>query len=398
MSVSLPRPLAPYACHPEHSRGRLYPEPESKYRTAHLRDRDRIIHSGAFRRLQYKTQVFVYHEGDYFRTRLTHTLEVAQITRALSRSMGLNEDLAEALALAHDLGHTPFAHAGEEELDHLMRDAGGFEHNDQTLRILTRLERRYPAFNGLNLTWEVLEGTVKHNGPLLDRQSAPLKGRLPTTIDAFQAAWDLGLDRWPSAEAQLASLCDDIAYNNHDLDDGLRSGLLTLEMLDGVPITGACLAAVRREHPGLDENRTIQEMVRRVMDLMVADLLAETERRLAALQPATPDDIRQADLATIAFSPGFWDGQVAPLRAFLHANVYRHYRVSRMRHKIRRVVRELFELFIDSPQLMPPDFHHEQGLEDPTQRARLVADYIAGMTDRFALEEHHRLFDPMAKT
>ncbi len=384
--------LKPYACHPNQSRGRLLPESDSKHRTCHQRDRDRIIHSGAFRRLQYKTQVFVYHEGDYFRTRLTHSLEVAQITRSLARTLGLNEDLAETVALAHDLGHTPFAHAGEDELDVLMAPYGGFDHNDQALRVLTRLERRYPDFDGLNLTWESLEGVVKHNGPLL-------RPVLPATIAAFQDEWDLWLDSWPSAEAQVAALADDIAYTNHDIDDAVRSGLIGLDDLRAVPVFNTLLVAVRQAWPDLSGHRLVLEIVRRLIDQMVQALLQETGRRLAALDPVDSDAIRRAGAAVVAFPPDYWAEHIVPLRQFLYEHVYRHWRVNRMRRKVRQVMRELFELFVERPNTLPDDWRQlALSAPDKTGQARVVADYIAGMTDRFALEEHRRLFDPFERT
>jgi dGTPase len=390
--------LAPFACRAERSRGRLVAEPESATRSAFQRDRDRIIHSGAFRKLKYKTQVFVYHEGDYYRTRLTHSLEVAQITRSVSRALGLNEDLAEAVALAHDFGHTCFGHAGEDALDECMRPYGGFSHNDQTLRILTRLERRYAEFDGLNLTWETLEGVVKHNGPLLPEDPAR---PLPTTIRAFRDVWDLELDSFPSAEAQAAAIADDIAYNNHDVDDGLRAGLFDLDELKELPLVGAITKDVCDRYPGLDRGRLIHETVRRMIDAMVTDLLDESRRRLAALDPKSPDDVRRWDRPVIAFSEEM-RGHDRVLRQFLRRRMYRHYKVNRVMSKSRRVVQDLFSLFLAEPECLPTEWQDELrrdegGVTDMTRRARLVADYIAGMTDRFALDEHRRLFDMDSK-
>jgi dGTPase len=391
--------LKPYACHPEQSRGRLLPEPESKHRNCHQRDRDRIIHSSAFRRLQYKTQVFVYHEGDYFRTRLTHTLEVAQITRSLARTLGLNDDLAETVALAHDLGHTPFAHAGEDELDALMQPFGGFDHNDQALRVLTQLEKHYPDFDGLNLTWESLEGVVKHNGPLLHADGMPRKATLPTTIAALQGEWDLWLDSWPSAEAQVAALADDIAYTNHDIDDAVRSGLISLDDLRAVPLVDALVGGVQRDFPNLGGHRLVLETVRRLIDRMVTALLDETQQRLAALQPVDADTIRRAERAMVAFPERFWAEDIVPLRQFLYEHVYRHWRVNRMRRKVRQVMRELFELFAERPNTLPDDWRQAaMAASSQAERVRVVTDYIAGMTDRYALEEHRRLFDPFERT
>ena len=382
--------LAPYASDPDASRGRLHDEPESATRSVFQRDRDRIVHSGAFRRLQYKTQVFVYHEGDYFRTRLTHSLEVAQITRSICRQLGLNEDLAEAVALAHDLGHTPFGHAGEEELGQQLKaaGAGSFDHNVQTFRILTSLEHRYADFDGLNLTWESLEGVVKHNGPV--RDPAP-------ELVTFSRNFDLELGTHAGPEAQVAALGDDIAYNNHDIDDGLRAGLFTLDELQELDLVGPVLDEVRAAHPGIDEARLIHEAVRRMIDRMVGDLLRETQHRLAELGPRSPEDIRAAAEPVVAFSDAMRQKERA-LRQFLFARMYRHYKVNRMTQKVRRVVRELFEQYGQAPNCLPPDWRAQAEALDAPQRARVVGDYIAGMTDRYAIEEHRKLFDVTAAT
>jgi dGTPase len=381
--------LAAYACHPEDSRGRLYPEPESPTRTVFQRDRDRIIHSSAFRRLQYKTQVFVYHEGDHYRTRLTHSLEVAQIARSIARQLRLEEDLAEALALAHDLGHTPFGHAGEDALNEAMRPFGGFSHNDQTLRILTKLEHRYAEFDGLNLTWEALEGTVKHNGPV--------KPPLPPTIADYVARHDLELETYASAEAQVASLADDIAYDNHDIDDGLRAGLFAIADLRGVPLVGPAFAEVERLHQGLDEARLIHEAIRRLIDRMVTDVVAESRGRIAATGVNSAARLRRLSHAVIGFSPEMREEERG-LRAFLFERMYRHYRVNRMASKAHRVVRELFELLVGEPECLPTEWRVQAPAPGERETARVVADYIAGMTDRFALDEHFRLFDRYATT
>jgi dGTPase len=382
--------LAPYASHPERSRGRLHAEPESATRTLFERDRDRVIHSSAFRRLQYKTQVFVSHEGDHYRTRLTHSIEVAQIARSMARALGLNEDLAEALALAHDLGHTPFGHAGEEALDGAMREHGGFSHNDQTFRVLTRLERRYADFDGLNLTWETLEGTVKHNGPLA-------RDRLPTTIADYVARHDLELSTWPSAEAQVAALADDIAYNNHDIDDGLRAGLFTVKDLADLPLVGPVFAEVAARHPDIEEPRLIHEAIRRLIDRMVNDLVAETRTRIAAARIKSVDDIRALGRAVASFSDPMRANDRA-LRAFLMERMYRHYRVRRMQAKANRVVSELYAFFCADPLCLPTEWRAQARSPNDAATARTVADYIAGMTDRFALDEHWRLFDRYATT
>jgi len=379
-----PAPLAAYACRSDRSRGRRHAEPESPTRSPFQRDRDRVIHSTAFRRLQYKTQVFVYHEGDHYRTRLTHSLEVAQIARSISRALHINDDLAEALALAHDLGHTPFGHAGGDALDEAMRPYGGFEHNDQTFRVLTKLERRYADFDGLNLTWETLEGVVKHNGPI--------GGAVPSTIAAYNRDHDLALDTYPSAEAQVAALSDDIAYNNHDIDDGLRAGLFTVSDLADVPLAGPVFRQVATKYPDLDEARVVHEAIRRMIDLMVSDLIAETTRRLTKEKIERPDDIRALGAPVASFSDAMRVNDKA-LKAFLFEHMYRHYRVNRMSSKARRVVKELFELLLAEPDCLPSEWRDEAANKPPEQRARIVADYIAGMTDRYALDEHRRLFD-----
>ena len=389
MAPAAPGP-APYACRPEESRGRRVAEAESATRTAFQRDRDRIIHSAAFRRLEYKTQVFVNHEGDHYRTRLTHSIEVAQIARSLARALGLNEDLAEAVALGHDLGHTPFGHAGEEALDGAMSAFGGFSHNDQTFRVLTQLERRYVAFDGLNLTWETLEGTVKHNGPLA-------ADAVPPTIAAFDRDCPLDLDGWPGAEAQVAALADDIAYNNHDIDDGLRAGLFALDDLADVPLAGPIFGEVMRAHPGIEPARLIHEGVRRMIDRMANDLLGETRRRLAELAPRSVDDIRAAGRPVVGFSETMRTHDRA-LKAFLFERMYRHYRVNRMASKARRVVRDLFGLLVAEPNCLPTDWRAQAGDPGTARTVRVVADYVAGMTDRFALDEHTRLFDVHART
>ncbi|HIJ43040.1 MAG: deoxyguanosinetriphosphate triphosphohydrolase [Rhodospirillales bacterium] len=380
--------LAPYACHAGASRGRLFKEPESATRGCFQRDRDRIIHSAAFRKLEYKTQVFVNHEGDYFRTRLTHSLEVAQIARSACRYLCLNEDLAEALALAHDLGHPPFGHAGEEALNEMMEPFGGFDHNAQSLRVVTRLERRYADFDGLNLTWETLEGVIKHNGSL----SRPL----PRAIAEYGELHDLETHTYAGAEAQVAALSDDIAYNNHDIDDGLRAGLFTTGDLAEVPLVGPIFAEVRSDHPGLDESRLIFEAVRRMIGAMVTDALEETGRRIAEAKPETAADIRALDGPVAGFSAPMRENDRA-LKAFLFDNMYRHYRLNRMSSKARRVVKELFGLLLSEPECLPSEWRDEAGDAGSEATAQLVADYIAGMTDRFALDEHRQLFDLRAR-
>jgi dGTPase len=385
-----PVPRAPYASVPVESRGRLHPEPEHDMRSPFQRDRDRIIHSTAFRRLKHKTQVFVYHEGDHYRTRLTHSLEVAQIARTIARALGLDEDLAEAVALAHDLGHTPFGHAGEEALDAEMAPYGGFAHNDQTLRILTRLEHGYAEFDGLNLTWEALEGTVKHNGPLVGSNEAPV----PPSIAEYDRRHPLGLDTFAGPEAQVAALADDIAYNNHDLDDGLRAGLFARPDFEEVPLVGPMFREVAGRYPGIEESRLIHESIRRMIDRMVRDVIAETGTRLADANAASADDIRGLGRPAVAFSDEMREHDRA-LKKFLFDRMYRHFRVNRMSSKAKRVVHDLFRLFLSEPECLPSEWRAlAKGSE--AERARIIADYLAGMTDRFALDEHRRLFDTYA--
>ena len=388
--MSVPRVLAPYASHPEESRGRLYPQPDSATRTAFQRDRDRIIHSGAFRRLKHKTQVFVYHEGDYYRTRLTHSLEVAQVARSVSRALMIDEDLAEALALAHDLGHTPFGHAGEEALNEMMEPFGGFDHNDQTLRILTQLECRYAEFDGLNLTWETLEGVVKHNGPLLPERHGKT---LPRTIAAYNSRHDLELHSQPGPEAQVASLADDLAYVTHDIDDGLRAGLITIPDLIDVPLAGPMFRSVAQRYPNLETPRHIHESLRRLIDAMVNDMLGESRRRLEAAEVDSVEAVRAAPARVVAFSDAMAE-DIRRLKAFLFQAVYRHHKVNRMTAKAKTVVRELFTLYASRPDCLPAEWRTEAESGDAKSRAILVSDYIAGMTDRYALDEHRRLFDP----
>jgi dGTPase len=366
--------LAPYAAHAADSRGRVHPEPEAATRTAFQRDRDRIVHSSAFRRLEYKTQVFVNHEGDHFRTRLTHSLEVAQIARAIAAGLRLNQDLAEAIALAHDLGHTPFGHAGQDALNECMKPYGGFEHNLQSLRVVDELEERYADFDGLNLSYETREGILKHCSAENARRLGELGRRF---LDKRQ----------PSLEAQIANLADEIAYNNHDIDDGLRSGLISLEQLETVPLFARHGAAVRAAHPGLAPRRLIHETVRGMINTLVGDVLAQSGALIDALRPADIEAVRAAP-PLIAFS--------APLRAeadalkrFLFEHLYRHYQVMRMTSKARRIVSELFDAFMREPRLLPPDHQARAARDQP----RAIADYVAGMTDRYAMKEHRRLFE-----
>ncbi len=388
-------PRAAYASDPTRTRGRRHPEPESPTRTVYQRDRDRVIHSTAFRRLKYKTQVFVYHEGDNYRTRLTHSLEVAQIARSISRCLGLDEDLAEALALAHDLGHTPFGHAGEDALNAAMASFGGFDHNGQALRILTRLEAHYAEFDGLNLTWETLEGIAKHNGPLVAR--AGQTDGLPWAVLEVLAQTDLELHTWPGAEAQVAALADDIAYHSHDIDDGLHAGLFSVADLAPVPLAGPVFGEVAARYPGLEETRLIHESVRRMIDMLVNDLLAETRRRLAEADPHSAADVRALDGPVVAFAPAM-DADNRALKAFLYERMYRHERVNRMTARARRVVGELFAALLAEPHHLPEAWRRAADGPGGTRTARLVADYVAGMTDRFALDLHSRLVSGTEKS
>jgi dGTPase len=381
-------PLANYACRPDQSRGRLFEEPESETRTPFQRDRDRIIHSSAFRRLKYKTQVFVYHEGDHYRTRLSHTLEVSQIARSLARSLMVNEDLAEAVALAHDLGHTPFAHFGEEVIESCMEPFGGFEHNDQSLRVLTRLERKYHRWQGLNLTWETLEGVVKHNGPVT--------GALPHTLADFQKQMDLRLNTFASVEAQCAAIADDIAYNNHDVEDGLRAGMFSLHDLEKLELLGEVISGVKKAYPDITDHYLVQEAIRDMIGRMVRDVLKESQTRINALSPQGPEDIRSAKKQMVAFSDSMTK-QVDELRGFLFQRMYRHYTVMRFQVKAEKIIRDLFNVFLKRYQLLPEHWQRRVeeagGMTDDNACARIVCDYIAGMTDRYAIREHERIFD-----
>jgi dGTPase len=376
-----------WAENPATSRGRRHDEAPSATRTPFARDRDRIIHATAFRRLKEKTQVFVAHEGDHYRTRLTHSLEVAQIARSIATALRLDADLAETIALGHDLGHPPFGHAGEDELERQMAPFGGFDHNVQTFRVVTEIERQYPRFAGLNLTWETLEGVVKHNGPVTGLLHRPVW----SAIVEFDRDFDLGLSTWASAEAQVAALADDVAYNNHDVDDGLQAGLFQLDELAGVPLVGPVLVTVRRDYPGLDDRLTRLEMVRRLIGVMVGDVLAETRARAQASGVASPADVRALGGAVVAFSPDLVE-DLARLRAFLYERMYHHWKVNRSRSQARRILAEMFALFLAEPEVLPGEWHTRLRDLDQAGRARVICDYIAGMTDRYAIEEHRRLF------
>jgi dGTPase len=391
-------PRSVYACDPDRSRGRLFAERPSKTRSPFRRDCDRVIHSTAFRRLKHKTQVFVFHEGDHYRTRLTHTLEVAQIARALARQLGLDEDLTETLALAHDLGHPPFGHAGERALDACLKAHGGFDHNAQTLRVVTSLEHRYPEFDGLNLTWESLEGIVKHNGPLTEPNGAPA-GRyrghgVPVGISDYVGTYDLELWSFASLEAQAAAIADDIAYNAHDIDDGLRAGLFTVDDLKVIPVVAGMIADIIRRYPDLDDIRRGAELVRELISYLIGAVVTEAGKRLEAARPQSVEDVRHHGAVLVTFPPEVAKAE-AEIKAFLKVRMYRHSRVMRVMGEAEQILFDLFERYQNTPgdlpaEWLPPDGGHS---ETETERVRRIGNFIAGMTDRFALTEHQRLFD-----
>jgi dGTPase len=391
-------PRSAYACDPDRSRGRLFDEPPSKTRSPFRRDCDRVIHSTAFRRLKHKTQVFVFHEGDHYRTRLTHTLEVAQVARALARQLGLDEDLTETLALAHDLGHPPFGHAGERALDACLEHHGGFDHNAQTLRIVASLEHRYPEFNGLNLTWESLEGIVKHNGPLTTRDGTVL-GRyrargVPRGISDYLATYDLELWSFASLEAQVAAIADDIAYDAHDIDDGLRAGLFRVDDLKVMPLTAGLIAEIDRHYPGLDDIRRGAELVRELISYLIGAVIAEARRRIEIARPGSVEEVRNYGDGLIAFSAAAALAE-AEIKAFLKQRMYRHPRVMRVMGDAETILFDLFARYQKVPGDLPPEWlpPHGANSETETERARRIGNFIAGMTDRFAMTEHQRLFD-----
>ncbi len=396
MSVGMAAPRSVYACDPDCSRGRLFAEPPSKTRSPFRRDCDRVIHSTAFRRLKYKTQVFVFHEGDHYRTRLTHSLEVAQIARALARQLGLDEDLTETLALAHDLGHPPFGHAGERALDKCLQAHGGFDHNAQTLRVVTSLEHRYPDFDGLNLTWESLEGIVKHNGPLTERNGAAT-GRyrdrgIPVGISDYTGTFDLELWSFASLEAQVAAIADDIAYDAHDIDDGLRAGLFGVDDLKEVPLLAEIIADTARHYPALDDDRRGAELVRELISYLIGAVISEARARLQAAKPQSAQDVRNQSEAMIAFPVAVALAE-AEIKSFLKRHMYRHERVMRVMGEAERILFDLFARYRDNPGDLPAEWL--EGTENETEagRARRIGNFIAGMTDRFAITEHQRLFD-----
>ena len=380
--------LKPYAASDGCSAGRAFPETKPNYRGEYQRDRDRIVHSAAFRRLEYKTQVFVNHEGDMFRTRLTHSIEVAQIGRSIARVLGLNEDLTESIALAHDLGHTPFGHAGQDALNTCMKAFGGFEHNLQSLRVVDELEERYAEFSGLNLTYETREGILKHCSPIRAAELGELGRRFLE-------------GRQPGLEAQLVNLADGIAYNNHDVDDGLRSGLITIDELIDVGLFQQQYALVNKAYPSLPERRVIHEVVRRMINIQVTDLIETTQLQILARAPSSIEEVRNAGRPLLGFSDTMAELN-GELKRFLRQRLYQHYKVRRMSKKADRIITALFNAFFDDPRLLPPDYNaRQQSLQEKhgdAGRARVVADYIAGMTDRFAISEYGRMFDPVRLT
>jgi dGTPase len=391
-------PRSVYASDPDRSRGRLFAERPSKTRSPFRRDCDRVIHSTAFRRLKHKTQVFVFHEGDHYRTRLTHSLEVAQIARALARQLGLDEDLTETLALAHDLGHPPFGHAGERALDACLKDHGGFDHNAQTLRVVTSLEHRYPEFDGLNLTWESLEGIVKHNGPLTKPNGTPTERYrdhgIPIGISDYVRTYDLELWSFASLEAQAAAIADDIAYNAHDIDDGLRAGLFTVDDLKVIPVVADMIAAIARRYPDLDDIRRGAELVRELISYLIGAVVSEAGKRLEAARPRSVEDVRHHGEVLIAFPQPVAKAE-AEIKAFLWVRMYRHARVMRVMGEAEQILFDLFARYQSTPgdlpaEWLPPDGGHT---ETEGERTRRIGNFIAGMTDRFALTEHQRLFD-----
>ena len=397
MSVGMAAPRSIYACDPDRSRGRQFAEPPSRTRSPFRRDCDRVIHSTAFRRLKHKTQVFVFHEGDHYRTRLTHTLEVAQIARALARQLGLDEDLTETLALAHDLGHPPFGHAGERALDVCLQAHGGFDHNAQALRVVTSLEHRYPQFDGLNLTWESLEGIVKHNGPLTERNGAAI-GRyrdrgIPAGVSDFVETYDLELWTFASLEAQVAAIADDIAYDAHDIDDGLRAGLFAVDDLKVIPLAAEMIADIAGHYPNLDDSRRGAELVRELISCLIGAVVSEAQRRLEQARPACVDDARNHGEVLIAFPREVAQAE-AGIKAFLKQRMYRHPRVMGVMGDAEQILFDLFARYQNHPGDLPaewlPGGDHS---ESETERARRIGNFIAGMTDRFALTEHQRLFD-----
>ena len=396
MAIAAEVKRASYAAAPGRSRGRLFREEETASRNAFRRDCDRIIHSTAFRRLKHKTQVFVSSEGDHFRTRLTHTLEVAQIARALARRLGLDEDLTETLALAHDLGHPPFGHAGEDALNECMKDFGGFDHNAQSLRVVTNLERRYASFDGLNLTWESLEGIAKHNGPITDRNGKPV-GRhdgkpIPYVIAEYVKQQDLELWSYASAEAQVAAVADDIAYDAHDLDDAVRAYLIEIGELATLPVVGEIHARVKAKYPGAEGARLTNEITRRLIATMINDVVAESGRRIAAADIKSIDDVRNAKAPLIGFSPAMAEADDA-IKQFLTPRMYKHQRVLKTMNNAQQALHDLFSYYFDHLDAMPPGWTERLAPGDDFAKARRIADFIAGMTDNFALEEHRRFFD-----
>jgi dGTPase len=384
--------LSSYACDPEKSAGRLHKEKFESIRLPYFKDRDRVIHSSAFRRLEYKTQVFVNHAGDHYRTRLTHSLEVAQISKLISAELGLNQELSETVALCHDIGHPPFGHAGEDGLNEAAQEFGGFDHNVQTMRVITYLEQKYPEFDGLNLTWETLEGVAKHNGPFEGKENKNRK--TPKILTEISNKFNLRLDTFPSLEAQVAGYSDDIAYSNHDIDDGIRAGLIKIEDLRGIHPIGSIHDSVLSAYPNTTLPKIISETIRRIVKHMINDLIHETQRNIDFHKIKSPQDARDADREIVCFSEETLLMK-NKLRSFLMDNVYRNYRVNRMTFKAKQIVTDLFNRLMEQPDCLPTEWYDKIVGKSTIDKANIIIDYIAGMTDRYAIEEHRKLFNPI---
>ncbi|ABD45359.1 dGTPase family protein [Ehrlichia chaffeensis str. Heartland] len=386
--------LVKYACNPTETRGRIFHEEEDQYCDCYQRDRDRIIYSGAFRKLQYKTQVFINYENDYYRTRLTHSLEVAQIARSLSRKLRFNEDLTEAISLAHDLGHPPFGHAGEDALNEMTMHHLGFDHNIQALRILTFLEKRYIKFDGMNLTWETLEGVAKHNGPITGENRINSNKKIHKFMLDYDSYYKLDLDNFSSAEAQIASISDDIAYNMHDIDDGIRAKILVIEELLELPLIGDILKKVIDDNSGLSvsDNRIVHEFLRRTVDIMLMDIISQVTNNIKEYDIRSHDDIRKLGKVFVHFSEEMNQYKIG-LQNFLRTKLYNYYKVKRVKNKVKRIIKELFQVFYDDPQILPSDWGVKAMDANLIDRSIVICDFISGMTDRFAIQEHRKIFD-----
>ncbi|WDM85755.1 deoxyguanosinetriphosphate triphosphohydrolase [Ehrlichia sp. JZT12] len=386
--------LAKYACRPMETRGRIFNEKEDQYHNCYQMDRDRIIYSSSFRKLQYKTQVFINYESDYYRTRLTHSLEVAQIARSLSRRLHFNEDLTEAISLAHDLGHPPFGHAGEEALNDVAKHHLGFDHNIQALRILTFLEKRYIEFDGMNLTWETIEGVAKHNGPIIGKNSVNSNKKIHKFMLDYDTDYKLDLHDFSSAEAQIAAISDDIAYNIHDIDDGIRAKILVIEELLELPLIGEIFKKVIDDNPGfsISDTRIINEFLRKTVDIMIGDIVLQVTNNIKKYNISSQNDIRKLDKVFVSFSSEMNQYKVN-LQNFLRAKLYNHYKVKRVKNKVKRMIKELFQVFYDDPQILPADWGIRAVNADLIDKSTVICDFISGMTDRFAIQEHRKIFD-----